>query len=49
MGKLDTAEILVRETLEKLMSIKSNLIHTDAKWQEWNFEKLLEALREYTL
>ena len=49
MGKLDTAEILVRETLEKLVIIKSDLIRTDAKWQECNFEKLLEALREYTL
>ena len=49
MGKLDTAEILVREALEKLVSRKSDLIRTDAKWQEWNFEKLLEALREYTL
>ena len=31
------------------MTTKSDTIHTDAKWQEWNFEKLLEALREYTL
>ena len=44
--KLDTAEILVRGTLEKLMTTKSDLTRTHANWQEWNFEKLLEALRD---
>ena len=49
MRKVDTAEILVRETLERLVTIKSDLTRTDAKWQEWNFKQLLEALRGYTL
>ena len=42
---LDTAEILVRETLEKLGPIKADLIRTDPKWQQWKFEDLLEALK----
>ena len=49
LEKLDTAEILVLETLEKLGPIKADLIRTDTNWQSWGFEKLLEALRDYTL
>ena len=49
LEKLDTAEILVLETLEKLGPIKADLIRTDPNWQSWGFEKLLEALRDYTL
>ena len=46
---LDSAKILVQETLEKLGPIKADLIRTDPKRQQWKFEDLLEALREYTL
>ena len=49
LGKLDTAEILVRETLDKLGPIKADIIRTDPDWQSWKFEKLLESLREYTI
>ena len=40
LEKLDTAEILVLETLEKLGPIKADLIRTDPNWQSWGFEKL---------
>ena len=46
---LDSAEILVRETQEKLGLDKADLIRTDPKWQQWKLEDLLEALRQYTL
>ena len=49
LGKLDTAEILVRETLDKLGPIKADLTRTDSKWQEWGFDDLLTALRDFTL
>ena len=49
LGKLDTAEILVRETLDKLCPIKADLTRTDSKWQEWGFDDLLTALRDFTL
>ena len=49
MGKLDSAEILVRETLDKLGPVKSDLIRNDTEWQNWDFEKLLDSLREYTV
>jgi hypothetical protein len=49
LGKLETAEILVRQTLDKLGPIKIDLIRTDPDWQKWNFEKVLEELRGYTI
>jgi hypothetical protein len=49
LGKLETAEILVRQTLDKLGPIKVDLIRTDPDWQKWGFEKLLEELRGYTI
>ena len=49
LNKLDTAEILVLETLGKLGPVKADLIRTDPNWQGWGFEKLLEVLRDYTL
>ena len=49
LGKLDPAEILVRETLDKLGPIKADLTRTDSKWQEWGFDDLLIALRDFTL
>ena len=44
---METAEILVRETVDKLGPIKSELTRNDPDWQSWNLEKLLESLREY--
>ena len=49
LGKLDTADILVRETLDKLGPIKADLTRTDSKWQEWGVDDLLTALRNFTL
>ena len=49
LNKLNTAEIFVLETLGKLGPVKADLIRTDPNWQSWGFEKLLEALRDYTL
>ncbi|XP_065654634.1 uncharacterized protein LOC136081261 [Hydra vulgaris] len=45
LNKLETAEILVRETLDKLGPVKADITRTDPKW----LEQLIEALREYTL
>jgi hypothetical protein len=49
LDKLETVEILVLETLGKFGPIKADLIRTDPNCQSWGFEKLLEALRDYTL
>ena len=49
LGKLDTAEIMARQTLDKLGPIKTDIIRTDPDWQQWNFERLLKELREYTI
>ena len=43
------AEIMVRQTLEKLGLIKTDLIRTDLDWQGWNFKRLLTELGEYTI
>ena len=49
MGKIASAEILVREVLEKLGPVKPELIKNDSDWQLWNFEKLLDELRDFTI
>ena len=49
LRKLDTAEIMVQQTLEKLGTIKTNLIRIDPDWQGWNFERLLTELRKYII
>ena len=49
LNKLETTEILVRETLDKLGPIKADITRIGPKWPEWGFEQLIEALREYTL
>lgn len=41
--------MLVRETLDKLVPIESDLIRTDPKCQSLGFESLLEALTDFTL
>ena len=40
---------MVRQTLDKLGPIKTDIIRTDSNWQQWNFERLLKELREYTI
>ena len=49
LRKLDTTEILVHQTLDKLGSVKIDLIRTDPDWQGWKFERLLTELREYII
>ena len=49
LNKLETAEILVRETHYKAGPVKADITRIDPKWQEWGFEQLIEVLREYTL
>ena len=36
----------VRLTLDKLPSIKCDLVRLDDNWQEWRFPQLVEALRK---
>ncbi|XP_068707690.1 uncharacterized protein [Montipora foliosa] len=48
MGKLKEINGYVRMTLDKLEGIKGDLVRTDDNWQEWDFPKLLEALRKWT-
>ena len=39
----------MRQTLDKLGPVKTELIRIDPDWQNWNFERLLKELREYTI
>ena len=48
LKKLSTVEGLVRMTLDKLESIKSDLIRTEDNWRAWDYPKLVEALSEWT-
>ena len=48
MGKLDEIKGYVRLTLDKLPSIRADLVRTDDNWQEWDFRDLLEALCQWT-
>ena len=48
LKKLSTVGVLVRMALDKLECIKSDLIRTDDEWREWDFPKLVGALREWT-
>ena len=45
LKKLSTVGELVRMTLD---IIKLDLIKTDDEWREWDFPKLVGALREWT-
>ena len=46
--KLSDVNGYVRMTLNKLQSIRGDLVRTDPKWKEWTFVQLCEALREWT-
>lgn len=48
MGKLKEINGYVRLTLDKLPSIRADLVILDDDWQEWNFGQLLESLRKWT-
>ena len=47
MWKIKEINSYVRVTLDKLSSIRADLIHLDDKWQEWGFPQMLEALQKW--
>ena len=47
MGKLITIEKYVRNTLDSIPQIRSNLVRLDGEWQQWDFPKLIDALRQW--
>ena len=47
MGELNTIERYVRNTLDKLPQIRSDLVRRDGEWQQWDFPKLIDALRQW--
>ena len=49
MGKLKEINGYVRMTLDKLSGIRSDLIRLDDDWQEWEFPRLVEAIRSWTV
>ena len=49
MGKIREVNGYVRMTLDKLESIRGDLVQTDDNWQDWDFLHLLEALRKWTI
>ena len=48
MGKLKEINGYVRNTLDKLAVIRADLVRTDDDWQEWDFARLIEAIRKWT-
>lgn len=38
----------VRMSIDKLQGIRGDLVRTDDNWREWDFPKLVEALRKWT-
>lgn len=49
MGKLKDINGYVRLTLDKLPTIRADLVRLDDDWQEWSFGELTEALRKWTV
>ena len=39
----------MRKTVDKLEGIRSDLVRTNDNWQDWKFQKLIEALRKWTV
>lgn len=48
MNKLQQVEGNVAMTLDKLLAIRGDLVRTDSEWESWGFDKLEEALRQWT-
>ena len=44
MGKLKEIKVYVRSTRDKLPSIKSDLVRTDDRWNDWDFEEPTKKL-----
>ena len=45
MGKLKEISGNTRAVLDKLKGIKADLVRGDDAWQDWDFSKLLRALK----
>ena len=48
MGKLKDINGFARHTLDKLTGIRSELVRSDNKWQDWTYVELVEALKKWT-
>ena len=48
MNKLKEMNAYMRLTLEKLPSIRADLVRLDDNWQEWDFAKQVDSLRRLT-
>jgi hypothetical protein len=48
LGRIGEVNGYVRMTLDKLGSIRGDLVCTDDDWQSWKFPHLIEALRKWT-
>ena len=48
MKKLDQVNGAVSMTLDKLPAIRGDLVRMDPEWEEWDFTKLAEALKQWT-
>ena len=48
LGKLRQVNGYVRMCLEKLEGIRGDLVRTDDDWCQWDFPKLVDALRKWT-
>jgi hypothetical protein len=48
MDKLNQVDGYVAVTLEKLPTIRGDLVRTDSDWERWNFAQLSEAIRLWT-
>ena len=47
LGKLRDINGYVRTTLDKLEGIRGDLVRNDKDWQEWDFPRLVEPLRQW--
>ena len=48
LGKLREVNGYVRMCLDKLEGIRGDLVRTDDDWRQWDFIKLVDALRKWT-
>ena len=48
LGKLQRVEGNVAMTLDKLPAIRGDLVRTDPDWENWGYDNLAEALRQWT-
>lgn len=47
MGKIKEINGYVRVTLDKLPGIRADLVRLDEDWQDWDFPRMIEALRKW--